>query len=565
MMGVSTLWTRAWIFQELAFSRKARIQSGSCSTTFANVLMAMKTWHGLQAAAEYATVFGSGSRSGPVSSHWNPGEQALTPFYRGSLTGHTPFRIMLGAIIEVREDDGPAVPMPTLSLHLLIRFADLDATDPRDKVFALWGFVTEGPNTWLLRPDYSLSTEEVYSRAARYMVTTGRRLTTLFSHSHGTSLYRSYSRMTFKNLAIETVPLDLPTWVPDWREATINHTLRLSSEWLHERHKGEQPVYNDEEFERLVQFSEDGRILKIKGIKVGEIHEVFGGDMFPYPQKSDQDHKDDVDKGAALSFRDAFANFVKLTAHGKEIICQYFRFVFRSSEGSTTAIFDHATDISKPIEIMKFLDGGDRILVTDEAALGTRIIRFLARLIGENDLFQFRSSGVPVEEMLSLEGLTTNDISESAAVEKYLSSDMHGEVALSKWWDAMMSAFDDFQAWPAFLKNRTRADACGAGMSDEDRESSMKEVQAWTGTTKFKFFIVPGFGLGVCPSCVQPEKGDVVFRPAAHDGPMVLRPAGNGTYKHVGECFVSHALVRAMDEQETMQSMMSLLQWVEIV
>jgi hypothetical protein len=367
-------------------------------------------------------------------------------------------------------------------------------------------------------------------KATHYMVITHRELTIMTTHSHGETAYEHFVRTTFKKAPVNTQILNLPTWVPDWRKSVTNSYTSQAHSWLNESHRGKQPVFNDEEFGALVKFSDDSRRLSVKGMRVGQISYMYNGDIFPYPASMN-------DHGglATLGPRERFANFLRLAGHGRDIISQYFRFVFRSAEGTTHRLLEYETEL---------------IRMDLEGVLGSQLIKFLARSIGEQNLLEVPTSGHNVEEESTGEACPAGDATDDAA--------------LSTWWEAVTGAFD-IETWPNSSKDRLKATAYGAHMDDEGRAESMQEINAWIGTKSFNFFIIPGFGLGVCPDCVKVEVGDFVFRPAAHDGPMIFRPVGDGTFKNVGECFVSHTLIRAMDNEETLRSMRSLYQWVEIV
>src|SRR4051812_19246477 len=95
-------------------------------------------------------------------------------------------------------------------------------------------------------------------------------------------------------------------------------------------------TYTEDEFNNLVQFSEHSRTLKIKGINLGEVVEVFAGDIFPYPASSvdgengDKDEKGGDNDGTRTSFRNIFVKFLDPASYGLKIQCQYLRFVFRT-------------------------------------------------------------------------------------------------------------------------------------------------------------------------------------------------------------------------------------------
>lgn len=541
LMGLSTFFSRAWIFQELAFSRKSRILSGGVSTSLANLLMAAKVWHALSAASEYSAVFGSGSDS---HAHWNPGEYKTTHFGRPMIRNMRLWD-MTNSLLQIRDVHRSAMPGSQLEYRLSLSFADFNATDPRDKIFALWGFVGDGPNSDLLRPDYSLSTEEVFSRAARYMVLTHRELTVLTTHEHGESAYEKFVRLTYPKTLVETQALHLPSWVPNWRSMSLrDNSISGEHMWLSDKQRGTKPVFSDDEFAQLVQFSADGSRLRIAGMHIGAIAQVHDGEIFPYPIK-----RDDPESVGPADFQTSFSNFLRLAAHGSEIVSQYFRFVFRSAEGTTNGLLDYGTDLGARLHTIKYLEDG-KLAVHMEGVFGYQILKFLVGLLGERNL----------PALLASQG---EDREAAESTQTSPEPRPQGELRFSQWWEALTCAFD-IDTWPEPTKQRYQATALDTDPSAEARES-MNTVRSWIGSKRFNFFIVPDVGLGISPQCIKPQEGDVVFRPAAHDGPMMLRPVGDGTYKNVGECFVSNSLVRSMDDQETMRGMTARYEWVEMV
>jgi len=122
-------------------------------------------------------------------------------------TGHTVQ--MLTSFCKDRKLDLPGVvrwvPATQLGEHglldLLHRARHCFATDPRDKIFALFGFLhAQVQNS--LPIDYTMRTEQVYTSVASYLVATTQQAD-LLQHV-----------LPNRNLDLGTTP----SWVPDWRK-----------------------------------------------------------------------------------------------------------------------------------------------------------------------------------------------------------------------------------------------------------------------------------------------------------------------------------------------------------
>ncbi|KAK4464969.1 ankyrin repeat-containing domain protein [Cladorrhinum samala] len=83
---------------------------------------------------------------------------------------------------------------------ILASLANLQAGDPRDKVYAAVGLLSAKEQE-ALAPDYSLSTQETYIRAAAHMLT---------MHEKHPKIWGEWNRPHDKRIP------DLPSWVPDW-------------------------------------------------------------------------------------------------------------------------------------------------------------------------------------------------------------------------------------------------------------------------------------------------------------------------------------------------------------
>lgn len=83
--------------------------------------------------------------------------------------------------------------------HLIFTTQKRQGSDPRDKVYALYGLV-QGNQKVPLEINYAMSVEDVYKSAVRYCI-----------ENEGLLSVLSYVSL-FKNQS------DLPSWVPDWRD-----------------------------------------------------------------------------------------------------------------------------------------------------------------------------------------------------------------------------------------------------------------------------------------------------------------------------------------------------------
>ncbi|KAK0102685.1 hypothetical protein ONS95_006287 [Cadophora gregata] len=95
-------------------------------------------------------------------------------------------------------DNINAMLMPLTLPFLLTDFGDFESTDPRDKIFAFTGLVTDEPNQ-AFAPDYSKSVEKVYRDTAVYLLQSKEPFSVISSAGIGSKR-----------------KLELPSWVPDW-------------------------------------------------------------------------------------------------------------------------------------------------------------------------------------------------------------------------------------------------------------------------------------------------------------------------------------------------------------
>ena len=143
--------------------------------------------------------------------------------------------------------------------RLLLNERSQQATDDRDKVFALLGLATdvraqqEGNGVWCI-PNYHMDTPQVYSELARSIITT----------------YNSISILTAAGIARLPGSYQLPSWVPDWSARFAAKSLmNPQGEALYAACNG-QPAN--------CHFSNYGQCLNVSGILHDRVTQV--GDSF---------------------------------------------------------------------------------------------------------------------------------------------------------------------------------------------------------------------------------------------------------------------------------------------
>lgn len=153
-------------------------------------------------------------------------------------------------------------------LDMVARSRQLEATDPRDKIFALLGISSgvdlEDPRIAI---NYSKTIRQVYEDFARYTIDAGRSLDVL-----------SYVRASLANW---------PNWVPDWRNIMPAPRTILSCVPKHlGGGQGEQRELHEPNYRRSENIGE----IRIRGAIIGQLQEVspvvrlYGRDEFAFEQ-----------------------------------------------------------------------------------------------------------------------------------------------------------------------------------------------------------------------------------------------------------------------------------------
>jgi hypothetical protein len=174
-------WTRAWVFQAIAFGRRVRFLCGEKSVTLRDIWDAMTCWDRHVQNGEVLEWIRLNRAHGEVSGYRElPGQVSDRDFDK---VWDSPLCRMLREIAFISHSSEPLIKewpasrsaaklqqIYQLSLSTLAGFSNLHATDERDKVFALWSFIdTSASESDLLLPEYGLSAREAFTWVAVYI------------------------------------------------------------------------------------------------------------------------------------------------------------------------------------------------------------------------------------------------------------------------------------------------------------------------------------------------------------------------------------------------------------
>lgn len=184
-------WTRSWIVQEICLAREVILACGDATTS----------WDALSIAVLVTHEGGSGDMMATTLSNG----YALSLIRSKAKRGHS------GESLDL--------------LEILEEYRSLDATDPRDKVYAFLGLVPPTSTTHLqIKPDYQIDKIECFLQAA---------LTCLRQRDNLDLL--SIERYPSSGLASS-----LPSWVPDWSFSDPK-SVALPSQILETETSGSRP------------------------------------------------------------------------------------------------------------------------------------------------------------------------------------------------------------------------------------------------------------------------------------------------------------------------------------
>lgn len=295
-------WERAWIFQEMTNAIDMHFIIGDESFTRVDLIAATHAWKRKHTLTQFLISMHNRNWGAEREPPKIPRQDVIKHYQ--SLAGGNPARTMVDMVAEARRrssDSSPEQPW-TISLEFLQRFTRLSATDPRDLIFALWGYVdNNGSHAELLRPDYSLEAVQVFINAATYFVRTEKSLRILKCQSWKDS------------------DLVLPCWVPDWGKVVFGCDQDTTEYYTNARAAllEDLPPY-DGDFDRVVKIVSlpDTTSLQVAGIRHVHIVEFLGATILPFRRDDSNEPQQNLIKhvlfGPSVGNRTSLYQFVQL-------------------------------------------------------------------------------------------------------------------------------------------------------------------------------------------------------------------------------------------------------------
>lgn len=175
-------WSRVWVVQELVHGKSVQFMCG-------NTVISEETLHHSLRLLRNFTQY----QHFKLAQHPQPTDSGLTT---SSIDTRNPVNLL-----KIRRAAGP---FPLIYLIRSLRY--FQATDPRDRVFALLSFAADA-TAFGLRPDYQKSCQEVYLETTAALVRNG-----LFEILSLCDVHKGFS--------------ELPSWVPDFTRISYRAPLQ---------------------------------------------------------------------------------------------------------------------------------------------------------------------------------------------------------------------------------------------------------------------------------------------------------------------------------------------------
>jgi Heterokaryon incompatibility protein (HET) len=438
-------WRRAWVMQEVVVAPSSMIICGNRGLKFATVENAFWQLSQHISSMPGAKLFDEGSEEQLILQHVQRRGRIASQFVR-----------LLAAYRHKAE-------YPLGLLYFLSMLRLRSCSDPRDKIYAALSMTQEGR---IISPDYVASPSQTYIHAAKQLINTIKNFNVL-----------AYCEPS-------SADSDLPSWCPDWRKSTKPFRQPLFKKVLATRGSTHRHVYSASGNSSLtVEFENESRSLKIKGILIGSIN--FKGELTKFGYKAPKTW-DDTD-GSDLHYeREAFrATHTKSYLNDKVISCAWLHEWFNWLGSSKTNCVD----------------------LPDAASLPTIIPK------EEPWTYSPRSGSDQFAQIYYRPSLLGGSL--------HTFRDTYWRVMCADVWITVAGAFG----------SRIQAG------SDGDKFEPEKLLLAAGRSLPGRTFIATAGGLmGIGPEEVQ--IGDKIYVVLGSNVPFILRDQRNGTFTFVGECYV---------------------------
>ena len=255
---------RIWIFQEIILSHKAVFWCGNLETHGLKLKSVVSELPNLFSGPEFYRLLCDNGTTFNAWDHLRPELRRSLPTYHGLI----PPSGFLNVPLFSRMQQYMKV-SPTGARYLKVELSSLvgittifDATDPRDKLFALVSLARSE-----LPIDYSLSTQQVLIKSMKYLLL-----------NEGSAIHL----LGLAGWCFNT-PFDLPTWVPDLSSCRRLTTWSMKDTFSAGCANGENST---SESHRGVKIDDIENILTLRGLVVDTVSSVYSPAAEAFDEKS---------------------------------------------------------------------------------------------------------------------------------------------------------------------------------------------------------------------------------------------------------------------------------------
>jgi hypothetical protein len=167
------------------------------------------------------------------------------------------------AVVDLGQFHGQEIPAAARSRHLwyLLRYTrPKKAKDCRDKIYAILDLVVDVDRS-VIYPNYCISTAALYTKLARYLLQSQRRLDIL-------GAVQLVPPVAGRERGLD-LELDLPTWVPDW-------SLPAPYDIIGGHRKDDEAWFSAGTSKDMIteEVCNDPAVLRVKGRLIDVVHEI---------------------------------------------------------------------------------------------------------------------------------------------------------------------------------------------------------------------------------------------------------------------------------------------------